>query len=448
MNTAAIPQDQEAEKAILGLLIYNNDLLYQITSILEPDSFFAISHQNIYKAILELSEQGKPIDEILLGNQLKLNDQLEKSGGYTYLAELTETAPGSANIVYYAKIIREHKLIRDMISISRNLSQQALNPVINIKDLLSEAESKLAEIANRTSDRCYTRIDSIMENAYKELAYKSEYSGEITGLPTGFLDFDRLTAGLQPADLIIIAGRPSMGKTALAMNIASYVAGRPEIKGKVMISSLEMSKEQLAMRLLASEAMVDSKKLKNGRMDANDWDKLADASDKISRMEIYLSDISNITPYELTGSIKQLYKELGGQLSLVIIDYLQLMQGGKINTFREQEIAEISRSLKGIAKELHIPVIALSQLNRAVESRTDKRPQLSDLRESGSIEQDADLILFIYRDEMYHEDSSDKGIAEIIIAKHRNGPTGRIQLAFLGKYTKFANLSRQSSPDF
>jgi replicative DNA helicase len=448
MNPEAIPQDQEAEKAVLGLILYRADFIYEVMSILAPESFFNISHQNIYKAMLELTENEKPIDEIILGNQLKANGVLEKSGGYSYLAELTERAPGSANIVYYAKIIREHSLIRDVLKIAKDLSHEGLNPEKGIGDLLSEAESKLAAIANRSSDRGYTHINEVVNESYKDLARKSEMAGEITGLPTGLLNLDKLTAGLQPSDLIVIAARPSMGKTSLAMNIASYVAGRREIQGKVMIFSLEMSKEQLAMRMLASEAMVDSKKLRSGSLKPSDWDKLAASSDRVSQMEIYISDVTNVTPYELTGSIKQLSRELGGELSLVIIDYLQLMQGGKMNAFREQEIAEISRSLKSVAKELHIPVIALSQLNRAVESRTDKRPQLSDLRESGAIEQDADLILFIYRDEVYHEDSPDKGIAEIIIAKHRNGPTGRIQLAFIGKYTKFANLSHQSPPAF
>ncbi len=443
-QATAIPQDFEAEQAVLGAIIENNDVLAETAVILASASFFSVPHQHIYRAMLELMETDQPIDEVLLGDQLKSLSQLEDVGGYAYLAELIDCVPSSGNTMYYAKIIQEHAQLRDLISTTVDIGKKSRDPEQNISELLAEAETKIAEIATRTSEKSYRHIKDVLASSFKRLEKISETSEEITGIPTGFIDLDRFTSGLQSSDLIIVAARPSMGKTAFALNIASYVATQSQEKGATLIFSMEMSKEQLALRMLSSESRVDSKKLRTGNLDDNEWDRLAMATDKLSVVPIYINDSTNTTPFELVSICKQLDKEFEHGVSVVIVDYLQLMHGNRPNAPREQEIAEISRSLKGVAKQLDIPVIALSQLNRALENRADKHPQLADLRESGSIEQDADIILFIYRDEVYNEDSPDKGIAEIIISKHRNGPTGTVRLAFVGKFTKFANLSEQT----
>lgn len=436
-----IPKDLEAEQAVLGSIIENNETLGELVSILTPNSFFLVAHQHIYRAMLDLVEISYPIDEVMLGDQLKSLSQLEEIGGYAYLAELLECSPSSGNVVFYAKIIQEHALLRDLIQTTKEIGEKSRDPERNIAELLSEADRKITEIATRSSDRKYRHIKDVLSTSFQRLEKISESPDEVTGIPTGFIDLDKRTSGLQSSDLIIIAARPSMGKTALAMNMATYIASKSEEKGAILIFSLEMSKEQLAMRMLTSESNVDSRKLRTGNLEQDDWDKLAMATDSLSTTSIFINDATNTTPYELVTICKQLNKEFEHGLALVMVDYLQLMQGNRQNMNREQEISEISRSLKGLAKELNIPVIALSQLNRALETRSDKRPQLADLRESGAIEQDADLIFFIYRDEVYNTESPDKGQAEIIVAKHRNGPTGVLRLAWVGKYAKFANLA-------
>jgi len=442
-QTLSIPYDIEAEQALLGAVIEDNEALSNIGSILSPTSFYKPSHQHIFRAMLELIDLQQPIDEVILGDQLRSLNQLDEAGGYAYLAELVDCVPSSGNIVYYAKIIQEHALLRELISTTTEIGRKSRDPEQNISELLSEAENKITEISTRSTERKYAPIKEILATSFKRLEAISASTEEVTGIPTGFIDLDRFTSGLQDSDLIIVAARPSMGKTAFALNMASYVATRAQNMGAVLVFSMEMSKEQLAMRMLTAEAKVDSNKLRSGNLEQEDWDKLAMATEKLSVVPVYINDSTNMSPYELTTIAKQLNKEFENGVSLVIVDYLQLMKGNRANMPREQEIAEISRSLKGMAKELDIPVVALSQLNRALENRSDKHPQLADLRESGSIEQDADIILFIYRDEVYNDDSPDKGVAEIIISKHRNGPTGVIRLAFIGKYTKFANLARQ-----
>lgn len=445
--TAAIPHDYEAEQAVLGSILYNNDSFNEVASLLTPASFYAPAHQHVFRAMMELDDQGMPIDEILIGDQLKSLSQLEESGGYSYLAELVDCAPSSGNIQYYAKIVQEHALLRELISTTTDIAKKSRNPELNINELLSEAESKINEISSRSTEENYSHIRDILVSSFERLEKISETTEEITGLPTGFLDLDKMTSGLQASDLIILAARPAMGKTSFALNIAQYAATRSGHNGAVLIFSLEMAKEQLAIRLLVSESKVDSAKIRSGNLEQEDWDKLAVATDALSKANIYINDTSNLSPYELTSICKQLAKEYEHGLSLLVVDYLQLMKGNRPNQPREQEISEISRAMKGLAKELHIPVIALSQLNRALENRQDKRPQLSDLRESGAIEQDADIIMFIYRDEVYYEDSADKGIAEVLISKHRNGSTGTVKLAFIGKYTQFANLSERTPYD-
>jgi len=442
-QTLSIPYDVEAEQALLGAIIEDNEVLSEIATILTPTAFYKPSHQHIFRAMLELGDLQQPIDEVILGDQLRSMNQLDEIGGYAYLAELVECVPSVGNVVYYAKIIHEHSLLRELIATTTEIGRKSRDPEQNITALLSEAESKISEISTRSTEKKYSPIKEILVSSFKRLEKISATDEEVTGIPTGFIDLDRFTSGLQDSDLIIIAARPSMGKTAFALNIATYVAMRAEQKGAILIFSLEMSKEQLAIRMLTSESKVDSKKLRSGNLEPEDWDKLSMATEKLSVVPLYINDSTNLSPFELISIAKQLNKDFEHGLSLIVVDYLQLMKGNRPNMPREQEIAEISRSLKGVAKELNIPVIALSQLNRALENRSDKHPQLADLRESGAIEQDADIILFIYRDEVYNDDSPDKGVAEIIISKHRNGPTGVIRLAFIGKYTKFANLSRQ-----
>ena len=439
IEKTTIPNDYEAEQAVLGSIIYDNETINDVISILTPTSFYTPSHQHIYRAMMELVDLKQPIDELLLGDQLKSLNQLEEVGGYAYLATLQDSVPGSGNTGYYAKIIQEHALLRQLISTTSDIARKSRDPESSITELLVEAEGKIAEIATRTSDKNYKHIKDVIKTSFEHLEKISENKNEITGLPSGFSDLDRMTSGFQDSDLIILAARPSMGKTAMALNIAKYAATHSEKNGAVVVFSLEMSKEQLAMRLLTSEAKIDSTRVRSGNLEQGDWDKLSMATDILSAAPIYINDSSNLNPLELVTICKQLHKEHENGVALVIVDYLQLMRSVRQNVPREQEIAEISRALKGLAKELSVPVIGLSQLNRALENRSDKRPLMADLRESGAIEQDADIIMFIYRDEVYNEDTPDPGIAEIIISKHRNGPVGNIKLVFIGKHTVFAN---------
>lgn len=443
-----IPHDTPAEQAVLGSIIFDNKTINDVSGILKPNSFHEENHQHIYRAMMGLVEANQPIDEILIGDQLKSLNKLDDIGGLSYLAELVECAPSSGNIVYYARIIEEYALLRDLITTTTDIGRKSRDPQQSISGLLAEAEDKITEIATRSSIKKYKPLKNILVKSFEKLEEYSRKTSEITGLPTGFIGLDRITSGLQPSDLIILAARPSAGKTALALNIASYVATRGETKGAVLIFSLEMSEEQCSMRMLAAEAQINSKKLRSGKLEQDDWDKLARATDRLSVAPIYINDASELTPYEVMTIARQVNNDFEHGVSMIIVDYIQLMKGNKQTNSREQEIAEISRSMKAIAKELNVPVIALSQLNRALENRSDKRPQISDLRESGSIEQDADIILFIYRDEMYNKDSEKKGTAEIEIAKHRSGPTGMVELVFVGKYTKFASMAKMQPPAF
>lgn len=438
-----IPQDIEAEQAVLGAIIYNNKILSETAGFLSVKSFFLAAHQHIFKAMLKMADKNNPIDEITLGDELKSLKQLDNVGGYPYLTELLDCVPSTSNIQQYLKIVQDHSLCRDLIETASEISQKSQKPNSNITELLAEAESKIKKLSLKTNQNNYSPIQKLLVNNFNRLEKLSETDDEITGIKTGLIDLDRYTSGFQDSDLVIIGARPSMGKTALALNIAANVAIKKDVKGAVLIFSLEMSEDQLSTRMLSSMSKVDGKKLKNGNLDQDDWNNLAMSTDQLSSAKIFINDSTNITSQKLTAITKQLDNEEEGGVSMVIVDYLQLMQGSRPDTPREQVIAEISRALKALAKDLNIPVIALSQLNRSLESRSNKRPQLSDLRESGAIEQDADIIMFIYRDEVYNEDSPDRGTAEIIIAKHRNGPTGMRKLSWIGKHTKFDNLSRQ-----
>jgi len=432
----------EAEQAVLGGILIDNEAIHQVLEIIEVEDFYKESHRKIFLVFLELYEQNQPIDLVTVCESLQKKEQLEEVGGATFLASLVEVIPTASNIAYYAKIVKEKSILRKLINRATYIINQCVAPTDeNIEEILDKAEQSIFEISEQRIQTSYYPLKELIKSTFQtiqSITQKDTSIPGITGIPTGFIDFDHLTSGFQPSDLIIIAGRPSMGKTAFALNIATNAATKYKIP--VGIFSLEMSKEQLTTRMLCAEAKVDSKKLRSGFLAEHDWQLLIEAASVLSEAPIFVDDTPAISVLELRAKARRLKSE--HNISLIIIDYLQLMKGKDGNERREQEISEISRSLKALAKELNIPVIALSQLNRKVEDRENKRPRLADLRESGAIEQDADLIVFLYRDEVYNqrEDNPNRGIAEIIIGKHRNGPLGKVKLAFLEKFTSFENL--------
>ena len=434
------PQNLEAEQSILGGILLDNQGINAVLEILSARDFYSESHRRIFEAILSLSDRSDPIDLITLSSILKDQKQLDRVGGAAYLAGLVDNVPSAANIAYYAKIVKEKAILRGLISTATEILAKTYDTGADVDTVLDEAEHAIFEISENKIRPAFFPIKDIIKDSFRTIEDLYARKELVTGVPTGFDKVDDLTSGLQNADLIIIAGRPSMGKTAFALNIAQYVSTQRSIP--VCLFSLEMAKEQIAMRMLASVAKVDSQRIRKGFLGETDWPKLTTAAGSLSEAPIFIDDSAAITVLEMKAKARRLKAEHG--LGLVIIDYLQLMRSGSRKDSREQEISEISRSLKALAKELNVPVIALSQLNRQVEVRTNRRPQMADLRESGAIEQDADVIAFIYRDEVYNkaEDNPEKGIAEIIIAKQRNGPIGMVKLAFLEKYTSFENLAR------
>jgi len=434
------PQNLEAEQSILGGILLDNQGINAVLELLSAQDFYSESHRRIFEAILSLSNRSDPIDLITLSSILKDQKQLEKVGGAAYLAGLVDNVPSAANIAYYAKIVKEKAILRGLISTATEILTKTYDTGADVDTVLDEAEQAIFEISENKIRRDFSPIKEIIKDSFRTIEDLYARKELVTGVPTGFDKVDDLTSGLQNADLIIIAGRPSMGKTAFALNIAQHVGTQSSIP--VCLFSLEMAKEQIAMRMLASLAKVDSQRIRKGFLGETDWPKLTTAAGSLSEAPIFIDDSAGITVLEMKAKARRLKAEHG--LGLVIIDYLQLMRSGSRKDSREQEISEISRSLKALAKELNVPVIALSQLNRQVEVRTNRRPQMADLRESGAIEQDADVIAFIYRDEVYNkaEDNPEKGIAEVIIAKQRNGPIGMAKLAFLEKYTSFENLAR------
>jgi replicative DNA helicase len=433
------PQNLEAEQSVLGGILLDNIAVNSVLEILVTDDFYSEGHRKIFTAIIELSEKNEPSDLITLSSILRDKKQLEGIGGESYLASLVDSVPSAANIAYYSKIVKEKSILRKLIGAATVILNKSYDSGADIDSVLDESEHTIFEISENKIKPAFYPIKEIIKDSFKTIESLYERKALITGVSTGFSKVDEITSGFQNSDLIIIAGRPSMGKTALAINMAQYAAIENELP--VAIFSLEMSKEQLAFRLLASEAKVDSQKLRKGFVGEVDWPKLTTAAGRLSEAPIYIDDTPAISVLEMKAKSRRLKAEKG--LGLVVLDYLQLMRGRDTSAPREQEISEISRSLKALAKELQIPVVALSQLNRQVESRSDRRPQLADLRESGAIEQDADVIMFIYRDEVYNksEDNAEKGLAEIIIGKQRNGPTGIVKLAFLKEYTRFENLA-------
>jgi replicative DNA helicase len=434
------PQHIEAEQSVLGGILIENEAVNRVTEILDADDFYRDAHRKIYNALLNLSERDEPADLITLTNELRKSDQLDSIGGASYLASLIDAVPTAANIEYYARIVKEKAILRKLIQTSTEIITQGYEDRGDVEAFLDEAERAIFEISEKRVRPSFYSIREIVKESFTTIERLFKKKELVTGVPSGFKELDRMTAGFQPSDLIIIAGRPSMGKTAFCLDVAEYAAIGNKIP--VAIFSLEMSKEQLVIRMLCSQANVEGTRLRTGYLNESDWPKLTIAAGNLSDAPIYIDDTAALSALELRAKARRLKAEHG--LGMVIVDYLQLMKGRTRIENRQQEISEISRSLKALAKEINIPVIAVSQLSRKTEERTGNRPQLSDLRESGAIEQDADLILFIYRDEVYNrsEDNPNRGKAEVIIGKQRNGPIGKIDLAFLDKFTTFKDLYR------
>lgn len=437
------PQNIDAEQSVLGAILIENDALYKAIEIISIDDFYKEAHRKIYLAMVDLSEKNEAIDLVTITEYLKKKNDLDIVGGATYISQLSNAVPTAANIRYHAKIVHEKAILRNLIHTATEIVTRGYEDTRDVEELLDYAENAIFSIAEKKIKPSFTAIREIIKDSFEAIERLSEKKERVTGSPSGFIDLDILTSGFQPSDLIIVAGRPSMGKTAFCLGIAQHVGIE---KGKhVALYSLEMAKEQLVIRMLCSEARVDSQKLRSGFLSKSDWPRLTTAAGRLSEAPIFIDDTPGTSVLEMKAKARRLKAEHG--LSLIIVDYLQLMSGrmdrrrGGGDT-REQEISEISRSLKALAKELSVPVIALSQLNRAVEARQDKRPMLADLRESGAIEQDADVIIFIYRDEVYKQTEENKGRAEIIIGKQRNGPVGKVELAYIDKYTRFENLEK------
>ena len=433
------PHDLEAEQAIIGSMLTDKDAVISAIEVLKEDDFYREDNKLIYSAILNLYNRAEPIDIITVKAELEAMGKFEQIGGLEYLAELPEKVPTTANSSKYIKIVQEKSTLRNLIKTANEIIELGYDPTEDVEDIMEGAEKKIFNIMQNKNQKGYSAMKDILVDSFTQLEELYNRKQHITGVPTGFADLDYKTAGFHNSDLILIAARPAMGKSAFALNIATNAAVRAKIP--VAIFSLEMSKEQMVNRILCSEAMVDSNKVRTGKLEEEDWTKLAEAIGPLSEAEIYIDDTPGISVMEIRAKCRKL--KLEKNIGMVVIDYLQLVQGSnKRNGSREQEISEISRSLKILAKEIGVPVVALSQLSRAVEQRPDHRPMLSDLRESGAIEQDADIVMFLYRDDYYNEDSDKKGIAEVIIAKHRGGSTGSVELLWLGSYTKFVNLEK------
>jgi len=434
------PHDIDAEQAVLGSMLTDKDAVNATIETLKEDAFYRDDHKAIYQAIINLYSKSEPIDIITLKDELESMDKFEQVGGYEYLASLPDKVPTTANVQKYIKIVEEKSILRKLIKTANEIIELGYSPTEDVEDIMDGAEKRIFDIMQSKNQKGYTPIKDVLVESFTKLEELYNRKQHITGVPTGFAELDYKTAGLHGSELILVAARPAMGKTAFALNIATNAALRGN--APVAIFSLEMSKDQLVNRILCSEAMVDSNKVRTGKLEEDDWVKLAGAIGPLSESEIYIDDTPGISVMEIRTKCRKLKMEK--DIGLVVIDYLQLVQGSnKRGASREQEISEISRSLKILAKEINVPVIALSQLSRAVEQRPDHRPMLSDLRESGAIEQDADIVIFLYRDDYYNKESEKKDIAEVIIAKQRGGSTGTVELLWMGNYTKFVNLERR-----
>ena len=429
------PQSIEAEKSVLGSMMIDKNVIAQAVEILSAEDFYRDAHKYIFKSIVEMYQIDEPIDEITLLEHLKSTDRLEKSGGISYITEIGSSVLTTANVKSYIKIVEDKATLRKLIDSSTKIIESCYNNQDDVEKVIDVAEQKIFDLAEKKSSSDFEPLSDILERGFEQIETLFNNKGEVTGVGSGFKDLDDLTSGFQKGDMILIAARPSMGKTTFALNIAEHAALR---EGKsVVIFSLEMSKEQLAYKLLCSEANVDMLKLRTGNLEDKDWENIARASGPLSSAKIYIDDTAGVSIMEMRSKCRRLKIEYG--IDLILIDYLQLMSGSGEES-RQQEVSEISRNIKAIAKEMQCPVIALSQLSRAPEQRADHRPMLSDLRESGSIEQDADLVMFLYRDEYYNKETEEKNVAECIIAKQRNGPVGNVKLAWIGQFSKFGNL--------
>ena len=433
------PHDIEAEQAVIGSMLTDSDAVVEAIEALKSDDFYRQDNKTIYEAIYNLYNKAEPVDIITVKSELTSLGKLEAVGGLEYIAMLPEKVPTTANVDKYIKIVEEKSILRNLIKVSNELIDLGYAENEEIDSIMDHAEKRIFEISQGKNQKGYSALKDILVESFAEIEKLYNQKQPITGIPTGFADLDYKTAGLHNSDLVLVAARPAMGKSAFALNIATNAAVQAKVP--TVIFNLEMSKSQLVSRILCSEAMVDSNKIRTGKIEEDDWVKLATALGPLSEAPIYIDDTPGITVTEIRAKCRKL--KLEKNIGLIVIDYLQLIQGsGKRNSSREQEISEISRSLKILAKELDVPVIALSQLSRAAEQRADHRPMLSDLRESGAIEQDADIVMFLYRDDYYNPDSEKKNIAEVIMAKHRAGSTGTVELLWLGNYTKFVNIEK------
>jgi len=432
----SLPQSVEAEQSVIGSMIIDKNAIAKVLESLKEEDFYRDGHKVIYKTILEMFRNDIAVDLLTLLEYLKSTDMLERSGGVTYITELSSSVPTTANLSAYIKIVSDKSTLRKLIKASTTIIEESYNNQSQVENVVDIAEKKIFNIAEKRTSKDFEPLSDVLERGFAQIEKLFNNKGETTGVSSGFTDLDAKTSGFQSGDMILIAARPSMGKTTFALNIAEHAALRDH--RSVVIFSLEMSKEQLAYKLLCSEANVDMLKLRTGTLEDKDWENIAMAAGPLSKAKIYIDDSAGVTVMEMRSKCRRLKIEYG--IDLIVIDYLQLMSGGSSSDNRQQEVSEISRSIKALAKEMECPVIALSQLSRAPEQRADHRPMLSDLRESGSIEQDADIVMFLYRDEYYNKETEDKNIGECIIAKQRNGPVGTAKLAWLGQYSKFGNL--------
>lgn len=434
------PHSKEAEESVLGGILLDNNAVNAALELLRYDDFYRSAHQSIFSAMQSLTDKREPIDVVTLSQELKAKGVLDEVGGMEYIAHLASSVPNASNVAFYARLVKEKSLRRKVIQAAGEISTEAFDEETNTQEFLDSAEQKILTVSDYRVNPSFHRVGDIVQDSIKLVEKLYDNKESVTGVPTGFERLNDLTAGLQPSDLIIVAARPSMGKTAFALNIAQYVG--IEKHTAVALFSLEMSKEQLVLRMLCSEARVSNSKVRTGHLGDRDFPRLVDAASRIAEAPVFIDDTAALTVTELRAKCRRLHRDV--KLSLIVVDYLQLMRSPMYGSnSREQEISDISRNLKALAKELSVPVIALSQLNRSVESRENKRPVMSDLRESGAIEQDADIIMFIYRDEVYDQNTQDKGIAEIIISKQRTGPTGVARLAFSAEFTRFDNLEER-----
>lgn len=440
------PHSIEAEQSLLGGLLLDNNSWDRIAGLVTEADFYRDDHRHIFRHIARIVEENKPADVVTVAESLEKSGEAERCGGMAYLGEIANNTPSTANIRRYAEIVHERGVLRELIMAADEIAADAFKPAgRDVKTILDNAESRVFRIAEAggQSRQGLTQISPMLGQAIDRIQalYEAGNAAEVSGTPTGYPDLDELTSGLQAGDMVVVAGRPSMGKTSLALNIAEHVALHHALP--VAIFSMEMPGEQLAMRFISSVGRINQQRLRNGRINDEEWSRLTTALTRLHDAPIYIDETPGMTPTELRAAARRLHRQCG-RLGLIVIDYIQLMSANREGENRNAEITDITRAIKSLAKQLSVPVIALSQLNRQVDARKDRKPLLSDLRESGAIEQDADLILFLYRDEFYDADSRDKGIAEVIVGKHRNGPTGVVRLAFLGEYTRFENLTRDS----